>query len=119
MNRRDFTKSLGLGVAALGFGGVLAIARVPRTEFSITMDDFNWQNAVSLTAKERNGAILDTLDKYKHKAALFVIGRNIEDDEGKELLKPWDKEGHLIGNHSYSHRNYNARETDEREYWIN
>ena len=116
MNRRTFTKSLGLGVAAVGFGGVPAIARAPRTEYSITMDDFHWQNAVSLTAGERNSAILDTLDKYKHKAALFVVGRNIDDDEGKELLKTWDKAGHMIGNHTYSHRNYNARETDVTEY---
>jgi peptidoglycan/xylan/chitin deacetylase (PgdA/CDA1 family) len=116
MNRRDFAKSLGLSVAALNFAGVPAFARVPRTQFSITMDDFHWRNAVHLTAKERNQAILDTLDTYKHKAALFVVGRNIEDEEGKELLQPWDKAGHMIGNHTYSHRNFAARETDVREY---
>ena len=116
MNRRTFAKSLGLSVAALNLGGVPAIARVPRPQFSITMDDFHWRNPVMQTANERNQSILDTLDKYKHKAALFVIGRNIENDEGKDLLKPWDKAGHMIGNHTYSHRNYNARETDVREY---
>ena len=116
MDRRTFAKSLGLSVAALNFAGVPAIARVPRTQFSITMDDFHWRNPVMLTAKERNQAILDTLDTYKHKAALFVVGRNIDDDEGKELLKPWDKAGHMLANHTYSHRNYNARETDVREY---
>ena len=116
MNRRTFAKSLGLSVAALNFAGVPASARVQRTQFSITMDDFNWRNAVHLTATERNDAILNTLDTYKHKAALFVVGRNIDSDEGKELLTPWDKAGHLIGNHTYSHRNFNARETDVREY---
>lgn len=116
MNRRTFSKSLGLSVAALSLRRVSAIARVPRPQFSITMDDFDWRDAVSLAAAERNAAILDTLDKYGHKAALFVIGRNIEDDEGKELLKTWDKAGHLIGNHTYSHRNFNARETDVLKY---
>ena len=116
MNRRTFTKSLGLSVGALSFTGVPAIARVPRTQFSITMDDFHWRNPVMLTAKERNEAILTTLDTYKTKAALFVIGRNIDDDEGKELLKPWDKARHMLANHTYSHRNYNSRETDVREY---
>ena len=116
MNRRDFTKSLGLGVAALSFGSVPAIARIPKPQFSITMDDFNWRDPVFLTTAERNGAILSTFDKYKRKAALFVIGRNIDSDEGKELLKTWDKAGHLIGNHTYSHRNFNARETDVSEY---
>ena len=116
MNRRTFTKSLGLSVGALSFTGVPVIARVPRTQFSITMDDFHWRNPVMLTAKERNEAILATLDTYKTKAALFVIGRNIDDDEGKELLKPWDKARHMLANHTYSHRNYNSRETDVREY---
>lgn len=117
MNRRTFAKSLGLSVAALKFGGVPAIARVmARTQFSITMDDFHWRNPVHLTATERNAAILNTLAKHKHKAALFVIGRNIDDQEGKDLLKPWDEAGHMIGNHTYSHREYAARETDVREY---
>jgi peptidoglycan-N-acetylglucosamine deacetylase len=116
MNRRTFTKSLGLGVAALGLGGVPAIARVLRPQFCITMDDFDWRNPVGLTAEERNNAILNTLDRYKHKAALFVAGRNIDDTEGKDLLKSWDKAGHMIGNHTYSHRNFNARETDVMEY---
>lgn len=116
MNRRTFTKSLSFSIAAVSFAGVPAIARKSAPEFSITMDDFFWRDAVMLTAKARNDSILDTLDTYKHKAALFVIGRNIEAGEGKELLKPWDKAGHMIGNHTYSHRNLNARETDVSEY---
>lgn len=116
MNRRTFTKSLGLSITALSFGSVPAIARTQRTQFSITMDDFSWRDAVHLTAAERNDAILNTLDTYKHKAALFVIGRNIDSDEGKDLLKPWDKAGHMIGNHTYSHRNFNAREADVMKY---
>jgi peptidoglycan-N-acetylglucosamine deacetylase len=117
MNRRDFAKSLGLSIAALQFVGVPAMGRVlARTQFSITMDDFNWRNAVHLTATERNAAILNTLAKHKHKAALFVVGRNIDSEEGKDLLKPWDEAGHMIANHTYSHREYSARETDVKEY---
>ena len=116
MNRRNFTKLIGLSAFAAGLGGVPALARKPAPQFSITMDDLNWHNAVSLTAQERNNAILDTLRASKHKAALFVIGRNVEEDEGKKLLEQWDKAGHLIGNHTYSHRNYSARETDVVEY---
>ena len=116
MNRRTFTKSIGLSIAALSFGGVPAIARKPAPQFSITMDDFSWRNAVKLTAAERNQAILDTLRANSHKAALFVIGRNIDNDEGKQLLTPWDKAGHMIGNHTYSHRNFNAPEANVEEY---
>src|ERR1041384_4120725 len=111
MNRRTFTKSLALTAAAVGLGGVPAIARKAAPQFSITMDDFHWHNAVKLTAPERNQAILDTLNANSIKAAAFVIGRNIDSDEGKQLLAHWDKAGHLIGNHTYSHRNYSAPDT--------
>jgi peptidoglycan-N-acetylglucosamine deacetylase len=116
MNRRTFTRSLTLSIATVALRGVPAIACRRTAQFSITMDDFHWQNAVKLTAEERNNAILDTLRAHSHKAALFVIGRNIETDEGKQLLTPWDKAGHMIGNHTYSHRNFNAPETNVEEY---
>ena len=108
MNRRTFSKSLALSVGAIGFGGVPALARAAAPQFSITMDDFQWQNAVALTAWERNQSILDTLKSNSIKAGLFVIGRNIEAGEGKQLLSGWDGAGHLLGNHTYSHRNFNA-----------
>ncbi len=116
MNRRTFTKTLGLSVAAFGFGGMPAIARKAAPQFSITMDDFYWQNPVKLTSAERNQSILDTLKSNSIKAALFVIGRNIETDEGKQLLTPWNTAGHMIGNHTYSHRNFNAPNTKVDDY---
>ena len=45
--------------------------------------------------------ILDLLKKEDVKATFFVIGN--DDDYGKSLLKRMDKEGHAIGNHTYSH----------------
>ena len=116
MNRRDFSKLLGLTALTAGINAVPALASKPAPQFSITMDDFYWQNAVKLTGAERSRAILDVLQKHSTKAALFVIGRNVEEDQGKQLLSAWDKAGHMIGNHTYSHRNFNARETDVMEY---
>ena len=117
MNRRTFTKSLAFSTVALGFGGIPTLAHRPAApQFSITMDDFNWRNPVKLTAAERNESILNTLQSHSIKAAAFVVGRNIDSDEGKQLLSRWDKAGHLIGNHTYSHQNYNARETVVADY---
>ena len=116
MNRRSFTKSLALSLSAIGLGGVPALARKPAPQFSITMDDFNWQNPVKLTAVERNQSILNTLQSNSIKAAAFVIGRNVEADEGKQLISAWNNVGHLIGNHTYSHRNYNAPDITIAEY---
>ncbi len=116
MNRRTFSKTLGLSLTALALNGVPALARKSSPQFSITMDDFQWNNAIKLTATARNEAILSTLASRSHKAALFVIGRNIDSVEGKELLTHWDKAGHMIGNHSYSHRSFNAPTTNVEEY---
>lgn len=108
MNRRDFVKSASLGTLSLGLSDIEFGAPKPVPQIAITMDDFSWGNAVRLTAADRNQEILSTLDSHSLKAALFVIGRNIDSDEGKKLLSAWDKAGHLIGNHTYSHRNYSA-----------
>jgi peptidoglycan/xylan/chitin deacetylase (PgdA/CDA1 family) len=113
MNRRTFTKSL--AVTALGIR-MPSIARKPAPQFSITMDDFNWRNPTKLSSAERNDAILNTLQSHSIKAALFVVGRNIEAPEGKQLLSAWDKSNHLIGNHTYSHNNYTASDVVVAEY---
>ena len=46
--------------------------------------------------------ILDGLKERGVKATFFVIGKNIEGNE--ELLERMHQEGHLIGNHTYSHK---------------
>jgi peptidoglycan-N-acetylglucosamine deacetylase len=116
MNRRDFVRVAGLSAFAAGFGGVPVLARKPAPQFSITMDDFFWQDSVRLTGAERNQSILKTLSKHSIKAALFVIGRNAEEDEGRQLLSAWDRAGHMIANHTYSHRNLNAKDADLTAY---
>ena len=97
------------GMAALALHAPRLIgATGSAPQFSITMDDFNWRNAVHLTAERRNQAILKTLADHQTKAALFVAGRNADDQQGMSLLRPWDEAGHLIGNHTYSHRSLNS-----------
>jgi peptidoglycan/xylan/chitin deacetylase (PgdA/CDA1 family) len=116
MNRRQFTKLVGVSALAAGFGGVPVLARKPAPQFAITMDDFFWQDSLKLKGAQRNEAILGALGKHSIKAALFVIGRNAEDDEGKQLLSAWDRAGHVIANHTYSHRNFNAPDADVKSY---
>lgn len=116
MNRRTFAKLLGFSSLVIGCGGVPALARKPAPQFSITMDDFHWQNALKLAPAERNQAILEAFSKHSIKAAMFVIGRNVEEDEGKRLLSAWDQAGHLIANHTYSHSNFNAPDAEVKAY---
>src|SRR5881275_2821761 len=110
MNRREFSKLLGLTAVALHAPRIIG-APSAAPQFSITMDDFNWRNAIHLSAEERNQAILKVLDANGRKAALFVMGRNADDEEGMTLLRKWDGAGHLIGNHTYSHRSLNSNIT--------
>jgi len=108
MNRRQFTKILGLSAAALTMSRPAGAQPSEIPQISITMDDFNWQNAVYQSAVARNRSILSTLNAHSIKAALFVVGRNVENEEGQQLLDEWNKAGHLIGNHTYSHQNLNS-----------
>jgi len=109
MNRRDFTATLGIAAVALGLGRVESASASQAPQMAITMDDFAWSgNSVRLTGDERNQAILKAFSSRSLKAALFVRASNIDNDKGKVLLKDWDRAGHLIGNHSYSHWYYNS-----------
>lgn len=47
--------------------------------------------------------LLDGLKEREIPATFFLIGKNIEGNEG--LVKRMQKEGHLIGNHTYHHVN--------------
>jgi len=113
MNRREFTTSIGIGAIALGLSGTKLSGAVSgskdRQQIAITMDDFNWDKSVRLSPPERNRAILNALKSHGDlKAALFVVGRNLETETGKGLLNEWDKAGHMIGNHTYSHKGLNS-----------
>lgn len=54
--------------------------------------------------KNSTEKVLDTLLKYNVEAAFFFIGNSIENN--REIVKRTVKEGHLVGNHSFSHRFY-------------
>lgn len=62
---------------------------------AITFDDGPNENTLS---------ILDILKKKNVKATFFCIGKNIEKQPG--ILKRIMEEGHVVGNHSYSHSNF-------------
>ncbi|WP_103069773.1 polysaccharide deacetylase family protein [Aquimarina sediminis] len=48
--------------------------------------------------------VLSLLKKYNATATFFCIGKNIE--QYPEIVKRIDAEGHIIGNHSYSHSDF-------------
>lgn len=48
--------------------------------------------------------VLEILKKHNVKATFFCIGKNIE--KHPEILKRIVEEGHIVGNHSYTHSNF-------------
>jgi peptidoglycan/xylan/chitin deacetylase (PgdA/CDA1 family) len=61
-------------------------------EIALTFDD----GPAAMTPE-----ILDILKAHQVPAAFFSIGKNAA--AHPEIVKRWDEEGHLIGNHSYQH----------------
>ncbi len=117
MNRREFSKVLGMGAVALSYGGIVISVAKRSPEISITIDDFNWNKSVRLSPDERNRAILQALRSHGDlKAALFVACRNADNDKGKELLREWDRAGHLIANHSFSHKELNSSKVTAEDF---
>ncbi len=113
MNRREFSKSIALAAVAAGAGRISFGSTKDQPEISITMDDFNWDKNLRLDPDQRNRALLEALGSRGNlKAALFVKGKNADSEKGKALLAEWDRAGHIIANHSYSHQEYNSTKID-------
>ncbi len=54
--------------------------------------------------KTETPLVLEVLKKHDIKATFFIIGEKAE--ENIELVKEIAGQGHVLGNHSYSHKNY-------------
>lgn len=66
---------------------------------------YTYENVVALTFDDGPGQstekLLDGLKERNVKATFFLVGENIEGNE--EIVKRMYDEGHLIGNHTFSH----------------
>lgn len=80
---------------------------------SITMDDPQSEATPKYSAEERNAQILSAFAKHGDlKAALFVCGMRVDNEPGRNLLNAWNKAGHTIANHSYSHLYFPSKKID-------
>jgi peptidoglycan-N-acetylglucosamine deacetylase len=109
VHRREFLRSVGTLAAASALPLSTPAPEKPR--IAVTMDDPTTTVGPNISWRVANGAILDTLEKWSLKIALFVCGMRVDSPPGKELLGRWDEAGHLICNHSYSHLNFNSNRT--------
>ncbi len=77
-----------------------------RPQLALTLDDPTPSLASVLKWQEANGRILKAISEKGVRAALFVCGMRVDEADGAKLLSSWDQAGHLICNHSYSHKFY-------------
>ena len=96
-----------------------------RKTMSVSSDSVRSQNVsdevkpvVALTFDDGPNAsstpiLLDGLRERKVRATFFLIGENVEKDENEKIVKRMYEEGHLIGNHTYTHCNLSKLETGE------
>lgn len=86
---------------------------------ALTFDDLpvaehdDWEHAQSITS-----AILSSLDKHHAPAIGFVIGQHVSDigeKQGMLLLQQWIHHGYDLGNHSFSHPDFNALTIEQFE----
>lgn len=86
----------------------IAATRAPGV--AITVDDFDLTDTPLMSGLQRDEAIRAALAKRGVKAAGFAIGRNVGDAQGAKVLRAWSEQGHILGNHSFSHRRYDGRD---------
>lgn len=83
---------------------------------SITIDDPNTYKTPLMDWETKNNKILQALKDNNIQAVLFVCGSRVKDEKGLKILKSWDLDGHLIGNHSFSHLYFNSSEVSLEKY---
>lgn len=77
-----------------------ALAR-SRCPMAVTMDDVHWAVIPEPYSESALARILEAVGKKK--AALFAIGKNVDNPTGRTILEAWSGAGHFIGNHTYGH----------------
>ena len=73
---------------------------------AITVDDFNLADDARLSGEARDTAIRQTLAQHGIKGAGFVAGKNIDAALAPSVLNAWSADGHILGNHTFSHTYY-------------
>ena len=77
-------------------------------KISFTFDDGDTSDVAGFRNNDWNQMILNHLKDNKITSAFFVKGKGLDNDKGKKIIQSWNDEGHIICNHTYTHRSYNS-----------
>lgn len=87
-----------------------------KPKIAFTFDDGSIDDMGEYKLKSWNQLLLDHLKKHKLKAILFSAGANKRTEKGKYVLTSWNNSGHLIANHTFSHPNFNSKNTSLEDF---
>jgi peptidoglycan/xylan/chitin deacetylase (PgdA/CDA1 family) len=101
LTRREFLEKTFFGVA----GGVAGVSRV---SFGDSVEVAGEKRNICLTIDDGPLNYMDKIlnllgEEEKNPVIFYMVGRNLESKNGKILAKLAVMNGHIIGNHSYSH----------------
>ncbi|WP_259264353.1 polysaccharide deacetylase family protein [Aquiflexum gelatinilyticum] len=82
-----------------------------RPKVAFTFDDGSTRDMPNLKLEEWNQMILTSLKKHDAKAVLFATVGPLDNDKGRYVLSSWDKEGHRIANHTFTHPRFSDPKT--------
>ena len=96
-------------------------AQTPKRTIAVTIDDLPYvsfgERDYLTGARTATAKILDTLKNHKVTAVGFVNERKLEHATEREariaLLRDWVKYGMILGNHTYSHPDFNSRTVEQ------
>lgn len=116
MNFHTDRRSVLLGLAAFGLSSGCAsqqlVSKSRSPSIAVTIDDFDLTNTPLLSGKDRDTAIRSALRRHGVKAGGFVAGKYVDDELSPRVLARWSDDGHIIGNHTFSHRYYSGQNAD-------
>lgn len=94
--------------AAVALPSASLLAADPRPQVAFTIDDVAWTGIPEPFRREASQKLLGALGQHGDlQAALFVSGSNVDSAPGRAILQSWSDQGHMIANHTWSHRVYN------------
>jgi len=88
-----------------GYQGRLLLSNSQTISF--TFDD-GLDPRVQANAAAWNEAILAALKNGGVRSMIFPAGKIVDSHEGLELVRRWGQAGHAVGNHTFSHTDFNS-----------
>jgi len=79
-----------------------------RPKIAFTFDDGQVNDLAGYKLAEWNELLLNNLKKNNLRAILFSAGANKLSEKGSYVLTSWNKAGHLLANHTFSHPSFNS-----------